>query len=64
MNVQERIELSCSIAEYILEQVSDHYPYTTDENGDVVYYDWAQDVFNEHYAVVRELVEAVAGETK
>ena len=60
MNVQKRIEISASIAEYILEQVSDHFPYTTDENGDVAYYDWAQDVFNEHYAVVRELVDAIA----
>ena len=60
MNVQERIELSATIAEYILEQVLDEYPYTTDENGDVVYHDWAQDVFNEHYTVVRELVDAIA----
>ena len=60
MNVQDRIELSASIAEYILEQVSDYIPYTTDENGDVVYRDWAQDVFNEHYAVVREIVDAIA----
>ena len=60
MNVQERIELSAAIAEYILEQVLDGYPYTTDENGDVVYYDWAQEIFNGHYAVVRELVDAIA----
>ena len=60
MNVQERIELSCSIAEYMVEQMCPHYPYETDENGEVRYKEFAQEIFNEHYAVVRELVDAVA----
>ena len=63
MNVQERIELSASIAEYILEQVCPQYPYETDENGEVSYKEFAQEIFNEHYAVVRELVDAMAEET-
>ena len=59
MNVQERIELSCSIAEYILEQTCPQYPYETDENGEVRYKEFAQEIFNEHYAIVRELVDAM-----
>ena len=64
MNVQERIELSCSIAGYIVEKTCPQYPYEIDENGEVKYKDFAQEIFNGHYDIVRELVDAVEGETE
>lgn len=53
-------ELAIDIAQYIVEQVYVfEYPYITQSNGDVTYTEEAQEVFNEHYDTVYNMLEDV-----
>jgi len=53
-------ELAIDIAGYIVEQVyTFEYPYVTQSNGDVTYTEEAQEVFNEHYDTVYNMLEDV-----
>jgi len=53
-------ELAIDIAGYIVEQVyTFEYPYITQQNGDVTYTEEAQEVFNEHYDTVYNMLEDV-----
>ena len=51
------IEMASDIAEEWLQDVVDEYPYVTAENGDVVYTETAQDLFNVIYDTVTGIIE-------
>ena len=53
---QDILELSCSIASYILEETYLDYPYKESKNGDVVYTDEAQERFVEHLDIVEGIL--------
>ena len=53
------IELSCDIAEYVLEETFDGNITQTEENGDVRFTDEAQDEFNHHLDMIQEKIERI-----
>ena len=58
MTKEQFIEVSASIAGYIVEQSYLDYPYVDDGKGNVSYNDEAQDEFNMHYDVVQDILGA------
>ena len=46
MNKEEYLEMASEIAQEWLQEIIDDYPYREDENGDIVYTEEAQKVFN------------------
>ena len=58
MTNSEFVELSANLAAYILEQTYLDNPYMEQENGDMSYTEEAQDVFNDHYGNIQEILGA------
>ena len=58
MTNSEFVELSATLASYMLEQTYLDYPYMTHPNGDVTYTEEAQDVYNDHYGNIQDILGA------
>ena len=57
MTREQMLGSAADIAAYVLECTFDGYPYETQPNGDVSYTEEAQDLFNEHFDVVYNMIE-------
>ena len=58
MTNSEFVELSATLASYMLEQTYLDYLYMTHPNGDVTYTEEAQDVYNDHYGNIQDILGA------
>jgi hypothetical protein len=56
MTNSEFVELSATLAEYMLEQTYLDNPYMEHENGDTTYTEEAQDVYNDHYGNIQDIL--------
>lgn len=57
MTHEQMLGMAADIASYVIEYSYEGHPYVTQSNGDVTYTEEAQDLFNEHFDVVFNMIE-------